>query len=97
MRSRFDGLSEFISRQGRMKILALLLEKSESAAEIARKLDVARTAVYGWQNKRERHPNNEHTREMLRILSRTNKNEVKEILLGELRTFEELISSHFQS
>lgn len=91
MKSKFDGLSEFIIRRGRMKILKTLLEKEKSVAEAARKLNVTRTAVYGWKNEKKRHPSNEHTREMLEILAQENKNKIREILLKELQNFQQLI------
>ncbi|KXA91726.1 hypothetical protein AKJ57_00110 [candidate division MSBL1 archaeon SCGC-AAA259A05] len=92
MESRIDGLSEFISRRGRMKILTALLEEAQTPAEVARRLNITRNAVYGWINESDRHPSNEHVHEMLKILNDENEKKFREILVEELQIFQELIS-----
>lgn len=91
IKSRFDGISEFISRRGRMRVLNELLEEIENPAEVARRLDITRNAVYGWINEKRRHPSNEHALEMLKVLNSENERKFKEILVEELQIFQRLV------
>ncbi len=91
MEARFDGLSEYISRRGRMKILDFLLKNSRAPVDIARELNVSRAAVHGWLKEEGRHPSNEHTLELLGLLEEEDGKELERILIGELEVFEELV------
>ncbi len=91
LETRFDGISEFISRRGRMEVLNSLLDEIETPAEVARMLDISKNAVYGWINEKERHPSNENVKKMLEILNREKEDILKYILVEELQTFQDLI------
>ncbi|KXA88970.1 hypothetical protein AKJ62_04070 [candidate division MSBL1 archaeon SCGC-AAA259D14] len=91
MKTRFDGLSEFISRRGRMKVLTILLEELKNPAEVAKRLNITRNAVYGWIKDKKRHPSNENAREMLKILNDENEKKIREILIDELHIFQKLV------
>ncbi|KXA98855.1 hypothetical protein AKJ39_00385 [candidate division MSBL1 archaeon SCGC-AAA259J03] len=91
METRFDGLCEFVSRRGRMRILTRLLEELKTPTEIAKRLNITRNAVYGWLNEKKRHPSNEHVCELLKILNNENEERFREILVEELQIFQKLI------
>lgn len=89
--TRFDGLSEFISRRGRMELLEMLVRKKGSVSEVAEGLDITEPAVCGWRNKADRHPSNKNVQKMIELLAREDKKDAKEFLLGELQIFQDLI------
>lgn len=91
LKTRFDGLSEFISRRGRMKILSGLLEEIGGPVEVAGRLDISRNAVYGWLKERKRHPSNKNALKMLKILNSENQGRLRNILIEELQIFQDLI------
>ncbi|KXB05280.1 hypothetical protein AKJ49_01135 [candidate division MSBL1 archaeon SCGC-AAA382A03] len=91
METRFDGLSEFISRKGRMKIIRTLLEEFKTQKEIAKRLNITKNAVNGWLNKKDKHPNNKHVKEMLEILKNKNEEKLNNILFEELQIFQKLL------
>lgn len=91
MKSVFDGLSEFVSRRGRMKVLEALLEEFDTPVEVAKRLEISRNAVYGWINEEKRHPSNSNLEKMLKILNRENEEKFRDFLVEELQIFQKLI------
>ena len=91
LQTRFDGISEFVSRRGRMRVLEMILEEFETTDEVAGRLDVTKRAVYGWIKDKKRHPSNENVRKLLKILKKENEEKLRKILIKELQNFQKLI------
>jgi len=92
---RFDGLAEFVSRRGRVKLIEVLFGAGLSSREIAIEVGVTPRSVRRWLNPRETHPCNENLDCLLELALRTDPNQTHEILLGELNLFAKLISDNF--
>lgn len=92
IRTRFDGISEFISRRGRTKLLETLLNEFGSYRRLARQLNVNRTTTYRWINKKRVHPSNEKTGKIIKIAKTKTPDTVRKILLEEISKFIQLVS-----
>lgn len=92
METVFDGLSEFVSRKGRLALLDIIVTEAGSPSKAAALLEVDRSTVCGWLNDRKRHPNNENTSKILKRAQELNKEHVGAILLQEVETFLRLVN-----
>jgi transposase len=95
MRTRFDGLSEFISRRGRLRLLSVLFDELSSLENVSKMIGVSRIAIYRWLNDVYRHPSNENTHKILKVATALDREKVREILLDELKTFNTLVHKTF--
>ncbi|KXB01558.1 hypothetical protein AKJ41_01045 [candidate division MSBL1 archaeon SCGC-AAA259O05] len=91
METRFDGLSEFLSRRGRTRILERLLEELGTYQSVARKLDVNRATVHRWATEKRVHPSNRSTDELLNLLEEVDPGSLRTILVEEANTFLEIL------
>jgi predicted transcriptional regulator len=92
---RFDGLAEFVSRRGRVRLVEMLLGAGLSSGQIAIEVGVTPRSVRRWLNPRETHPCNENLDRLIELALRTYPNNVHELLLEELTLFAKLISDNF--
>lgn len=92
---RFDGLAEFVSRRGRVRLVEMLLGAGLSSRRIASEVGVTPRSVRRWLNPRETHPCNKNLDYLLELALRTDPNQTHEILLKELTLFVRLVSDRF--
>ena len=92
---RFDGLAEFVSRRGRVRLVEMLLGAGLSSGQIAIEVGVTTRSVRRWLNPRETHPCNENLDRLIELALRTDPNHVHELLIEELTLFAKLISDNF--
>ena len=92
---RFDGLAEFVSRRGRVRLVEMLLGAGLSSGQIAIEVGVTPRSVRRWLNPLETHPCNENLDRLLELALRIDPNKTHEILLEELNLFAKLISDNF--
>ena len=93
MKSRFDGLTEFVSRRARVKLLRLILDNGMAQCEVAARMGVTQQAVSKWLNPRETHPCNKNLDRLLKLAWGTNPDHTLRILKLELSSFTRLLSS----
>ncbi|KXA99710.1 hypothetical protein AKJ42_02660 [candidate division MSBL1 archaeon SCGC-AAA261C02] len=87
MRTRFDGLSEFLSRRGRMKLLQILRDDNQSYEQIAQCLDVNRSTVYRWFHDPQKHPSNKTTEKIIDLAKLSSPKALKAVLIEEITKF----------
>jgi len=92
---RFDGLAEFVSRRGKVRLVEMLLGAGLSSGQIAIEVGVTPRSVRRWLNPRETHPCNENLDRLIELALRTDPNHVHELLREELTLFAKLISDNF--
>lgn len=97
METRFDGLSEFLSRRGRTRILECLLEELGSYRSVALELDVNRATVQKWATRERIHPSNESTDKLLYLLGELDPEALKKILVEEASTYLEIIRKRLEN
>jgi len=86
-----DGLSEFVSRRGRVKLVRLLLRNGWSTSELARALGITRQAIYLWLKREETHPCNPNLAQLVDLALDADRTGAVRILRGELETFQKLL------
>jgi len=91
MKHRFDGISEFVSRRGRVKLIKLLLDRGMTQTELAGEIGVSQPAVNKWLDPHETHPCNENLNCILKLAWEIDKDCMMEILRKELALFEKLL------
>lgn len=85
--TKFDGIFEFISRRGRMKLLELLIREMGSKSKVSAALRVSRSTISGWMNDRNRHPSNSSVKRVLDLAWEVDPQETQRILDDELDAF----------
>ncbi|KXB05525.1 hypothetical protein AKJ50_00710 [candidate division MSBL1 archaeon SCGC-AAA382A13] len=93
IKTKFDGLSEFVGRRGRMKLLDLLIQKKGSQLKVSEELEVSKSTISGWLNDKKRHPCNLNTKKILRKAFNMYPEETQSILYKELEIFSKSIIS----
>ncbi|KXB01448.1 hypothetical protein AKJ41_01515 [candidate division MSBL1 archaeon SCGC-AAA259O05] len=91
--TEFDGISEFVSRRGRIKFLEMLVQKLGSRSEVSETLQISKSTLSGWLNERNRHPSNSSFERVLELGWKVNPKETIEILNEELDTFDKAIAT----
>ena len=92
---RFDGLAEYVSRRGRVRLVEMLLDAGLSSGQIASEVKVTPRSVRRWLNPRETHPCNKNLDLLLELALRTDADRACEILLEDLTLFSRLVSDCF--
>lgn len=87
------GISEFISRRGRMRFLEMLIQELGSKSEVAKRLKISKSTLSGWLNEVGRHPSNSSMERVLTLAWKMNPESSQGILDNELNAFEEAIGS----
>lgn len=90
-----DGLSEFVSRSGRAKLIKLLLRSGWSTIQLAAALGVTRQAVHAWLKREKTHPCNHNLNKLISLASIVDKAGAAKILREELSVFSELLQGKF--
>ncbi|KXB03236.1 hypothetical protein AKJ48_04075, partial [candidate division MSBL1 archaeon SCGC-AAA261O19] len=80
-------LTEHISREGRVRLVNLILDNGWTVSELARRLGVSRQAVYLWLDSQETHPNNSHLGDLVNLAIEVDDQSASKILLGEVNQF----------
>ena len=96
MKPRFDGLSEFISRRARVKILHLILDNGMTQQRLAAEIGVSQQAVSKWLNPKETHPKNYNLNRIIDLVYELEREKTSKILQDELLTFAHLLSKKLQ-
>lgn len=96
MESRFDGLSEFVSRRARVKIVQLMLDNGMTQQELAAEIGVSQQAVNKWLNPRETHPKNLNLDRIIDLAHELEEEQTRKILQDELLVFARLLSEKVQ-
>ena len=87
MKTNFDGLSEYISRFGRMELINMLLKNLDSKNKVAVSLEVSKSTLSGWINEKDRHPCNNSLKKILKLAWKTDPKNTKKLLEEELDAF----------
>lgn len=96
MEPRFDGLSEFVSRRARVKIVQLMLDNGMTQQELAAEIGVSQQAVNKWLNPRETHPKNRNLDRIIDLAYELEEEQTRRILQDELLIFARLLSEKLQ-
>ncbi|MEA1904515.1 MAG: helix-turn-helix transcriptional regulator [Candidatus Hadarchaeota archaeon] len=96
MKLRFDGLSEFVSRRARVRLLRLILDNGITQRELATEIGVTRQAVNKWLNPRETHPKNGNLDHILDLAHELDGERTSRILQNELLVFAQLLSERLR-
>lgn len=97
MKYRFNGISEFISRRARIKLVRLLLDNGMTQAQLAEEVGVTQQAVSKWLDPKETHPRNENLNRLLVLGWAADSNSTLQILRDELTIFRRLLSKGFRA
>jgi len=95
--SRHDGLSEFVSRNGRIKLVKLVLSHGWSVPQLATELEVTRHAVYLWLKRNETHPCNANLDKLIDLAASVDRARTIEIIYGDVATFQTLLAEKFEN
>jgi len=93
---RFDGLSEFVSRRARVRLLQLILDNGVAQRELAAKVGVTQQAVNKWLNPGETHPKNRNLDRIIDLAHELDAGRTSRILQDELLIFARLLSKKLQ-
>lgn len=93
MRTEFDGISEFISRRGRIRFLEMLVQEFGSRSKVSNALKISKSTLSGWLNDRSRHPSNSSMRRVLDIARKVNLKGARKILDDESNAFDREIAA----
>lgn len=96
MKSRFDGLSEFVSRRARVRLLQLILDNGITRRELATEVGVTRQAVDKWLDPRETHPKNVNLDRIIDLARELDGERTSRILQDELLIFARILSERLQ-
>lgn len=80
-----DILSEYVSREARIKLVRFLSETLGSKRALARKIDISSRAVRKWNGENTGHPSNVHLRRILTLALEVNREETIKILKRDLQ------------
>jgi transcriptional regulator with XRE-family HTH domain len=89
---RFDGLSEFVSRQGRVQVIRLILKNGWTISQLAAELNTSPQAIYLWLSHKETHPCNRNLEKLLKLASKIDRPGTARILNEEVELFSSLAS-----
>jgi transcriptional regulator with XRE-family HTH domain len=92
---RFDGLSEFISRRGRIHVIELILKHGWSISQLAAELYISPQAIYLWLAPKETHPCNRNLEKLLKLAAKIDQPGTAKILHEEVELFCSLLASRF--
>lgn len=92
-----NGLSEFVSRRGRIRLVALILNRGWSVQQLAVDLGVTRQAIYIWLKRRETHPCNFNLDKLIDIALSADRLDTIEIIREEVTAFQSLFVEKFKT
>ncbi|KXB09234.1 hypothetical protein AKJ46_00695 [candidate division MSBL1 archaeon SCGC-AAA833K04] len=90
-RYRFDGLSEYVSRRARVKLVDVITSKDVTVGEIARIVGVSSRSVRRWLDPGEVHPCNRNLDKLLDLAFEVAPVESSTILTSEVAEFSRLV------
>jgi len=91
LKSRHDGLYEYISRATRVKLVSLLVKKFGSLRSLARELGVTHTSMIRWLRPGAAHPSNENLRKIVTLAAETDCLKTSEILMDDFLVHKALL------
>jgi len=95
-KQRFDGLSEFISRRGRVRVVELILGNGWSISQLAAELNISQQAIYLWLAPEKTHPRNSNLDKLLELAIKVDRLGTNKILYEEAALFWSLFMSRFE-
>jgi hypothetical protein len=89
---RFDGLTEFISRRARVKLIEMLRNAGLSVEHIAENAGVTARSVQRWLDPEDTHPRNSNLDTLLELGLAVDRAKTLEILRQEVDLFSSLFN-----
>jgi len=95
MKTQRGGLSEFVSRNGRVKLIKLLLTNGWSVSGLAAALGITRQATHLWLKRGETHPCNSNLDKLIDLALAADRAGTAKIVRGELKAFRRQFEQRF--